>query len=322
MAGFPGFSDIVATTIDNRSGKIADNVTKNNAILTWLKKAGNVKKAAGGDNIFQEFSFAENGNFGWYSGFDPLPMGSQDVLSGAVYQWKQAACPVVMSGLEKLKNSSTQKIIDLMESRLSVAESTMANKIAEGLYSNGTGSGGRTITGLQAVIADVPTVGTYGGVDRSVWSFWRNQITSGGTAAAQGQAFIDKMNTTWASCVRGMDRPKLILADTTFYLKYAGSLQSLIRFTNQEQGDVQFASLKFMDADVVLDGAIGGFAPGNHMYFINPKYMFFRPHEDRNMVALSPENRVPYNQDAEAQILAWAGNLTCSGAQFQGALLT
>ena len=26
------------------------------------------------------------------------------------------------------------------------------------------------------------------------------------------------------------------------------------------------------------------------------------------------------NQDAEVQIMAWAGNLTCSGAQFQGRL--
>jgi hypothetical protein len=35
------------------------------------------------------------------------------------------------------------------------------------------------------------------------------------------------------------------------------------------------------------------------------------------MVPLSPNRRYAINQDAEVQILAWAGALTCSGAQFQ-----
>jgi hypothetical protein len=36
------------------------------------------------------------------------------------------------------------------------------------------------------------------------------------------------------------------------------------------------------------------------------------------MVPLSPNRRYATNQDAEVQILGWAGNLTTSGAQFQG----
>ena len=40
------------------------------------------------------------------------------------------------------------------------------------------------------------------------------------------------------------------------------------------------------------------------------------------MVPLSPNRRYATNQDAEVQILAWAGNLTSSGAQFQGRFFT
>jgi hypothetical protein len=36
------------------------------------------------------------------------------------------------------------------------------------------------------------------------------------------------------------------------------------------------------------------------------------------MVPLSPNRRYATNQDAESQILAFAGNLTTSGRQFQG----
>jgi hypothetical protein len=38
------------------------------------------------------------------------------------------------------------------------------------------------------------------------------------------------------------------------------------------------------------------------------------------MVPLSPGSRYSVNQDAAVQILAWAGNLTMSGAQFQGVM--
>jgi len=51
---------------------------------------------------------------------------------------------------------------------------------------------------------------------------------------------------------------------------------------------------------------------------LNTKYLFYRPHAQRDMVALSPGKRYSVNQDAEVQILAWAGNLTASGLQFQG----
>ena len=38
------------------------------------------------------------------------------------------------------------------------------------------------------------------------------------------------------------------------------------------------------------------------------------------MVSLNPSKRYSVNQDAEVQILAWAGNMTMSGGQFQGKL--
>jgi len=117
----PNISDIMATTIENRSKKIADNVTNNNALLKRLSTKGKIKTVSGGTYIMQELSFAENSNAGWYSGYDILPTGVTDVLSAAQYDWKQAAVPVVISGLEQLQNSGKEAMIDLMESRLSVA---------------------------------------------------------------------------------------------------------------------------------------------------------------------------------------------------------
>lgn len=320
---FPNVSDIVATTIQNRSRQIADNVTKNNAILAKLNQRGNVRTISGGNVIFEELSFAENANGGFYSGYDLLPVAAQDVISAAEFQIKQYAVPVVMSGLEMLQNSGKEQFIDLLEARLNVAESTMMNQLSQSIYSDGTGSGGKEVTGLNAAVPSDPTTGTYGGINRATWSFWRSKLydfstsTGGNATSSNIQA---GMNNLWAQTTRGADRVDLIVMDTNYWSLYMASLQAQQRFTSPETGNLGFPSIKFMDADVVLDGGIGGFCPANTGFFLNTKFIKWRPHKDRNMVPLSPNRRYAINQDAEVQILAWAGNLTASGAQFQGRL--
>jgi hypothetical protein len=313
-------TDIIATTIQSRTRQIADNVTKNNALLAKLNQRGNVKPFGGGNVILQELSFAQNGNAGFYSGYDLLPVAASDVISAAEFNIKQLACPVVMSGLEMLQNSGKEAFIDLLEARLNVAESTMANKLAESVYSDGTGSSGKEVTGLDAAVPSDPTTGTYGGIDRATWSFWRSglydfsaQSVTPGADTIQGA-----LNKLWASLVRGSDRPDLVVLDNTYWSYFMGSLQAQQRFTDPKTGELGFPTIKFMDSDVVLDGGIGGYCPAATGFMLNTKYIFMRPHKDRNMVALSPNRRYAINQDAEVQILAWAGNLTCSGAQFQG----
>lgn len=320
---FPNVSDIVATTIENRSKKIADNVTKNNALLAKLESRGNVKPFSGGTKIMQELSFAENANAGWYSGYDLLPVAAQDVLSAAEFNIKQAACPIVMSGLEMLQNASKEQMIDLMEGRITVAESTMANLLADGVYSDGTANGGKQVDGLDAAVPIVPNLGTYGGILRSdpLWTFWLTTTTTvlAAVTASNVQGYL---NTMWGSLVRGSDRPDLIVMDPIWWGAYMNSLQLIQRFAGTEKAKLGFPTVQYMDADVVLDGGIGGFCPTKTAFMLNTKYIFWRPHSARNMVPLSPNKRYAINQDAEVQILGWAGNLCMSGSKFQGRLIS
>jgi hypothetical protein len=314
---FANISDILATTIENRSKKVADNVTDNNAVLKRLSEKGNMKTFSGGSKILQELSFAENANFGWYSGYDILPVGVSDVISAAEYDITQAAAPVVMSGLEMLQNAGKEKMIDLMDARLSVAEATMANQMSVGLYSDGTASSGKQIDGLDKAIL---ATGTYGGIDRATWTFWVPYVKTETSTSGNIQT---QFNDMWSNLVRGSDRPDLIMVDNLLWILYVESLQAQQRFTSPETGALGFPSIKYMDADVVLDGGIGGGLTGglaSTSFWLNTDYLHYRPHARRNMVPLSPNRRYATNQDAEVQILAWAGNLTVSGSKFQGRL--
>lgn len=316
---FPNVSDIIATTIEKRSKKIADNVSKNNALLARLKQRGKSRPFSGGRLIYEELSFAQNGNAGFYSGYDLLPVNAQDVITAAQFDIKQAACPIVISGLEMLQNAGPEQMIDLLTSRVDVAEATMQNLVAGSIYSDGTGYGGKEITGLNAAVPLANTSGTYGGIDRATWTFWQNKIKNvSGTAT-----LLADMNELWSNLIRGMERPDLIVVDATIWRAYVALVQDQQRFTSMEGSGTAgfgFPSIKFMDADMVLDGGIGGFCPTGTGFFLNTKYLHFRPHSARNFVSLSPNKRYSINQDAEVQILAWAGNMTCSGAQFQGRL--
>lgn len=315
---FPNISDIATTTIDERSGELADNVSKNNVLTTRLLRKGNIRLFSGGDLIDEELMYAENDNFLWYSGNDQLQVASQDVISAAQYTIKQCAAAVVISGLEMLKNSGRQKIIDLLEGRIANAEKTMMNRMSEAIYSDGTGYAGKQMVGLASAVPVDPTTGTYGGIDRSLWSFWRSQLRNAG--AMTSATIYGHMNALWADCVRGRDRPDLIVFDENLWGLYVGALQAQQRFTTPGEAELGFPSLKFMDADVVLDGGIGGYAPTSSGWFLNTNYMSIRPHADRNMVPLNPRRRVALNQDAEVEIIAWAGAMTMRGSMFHGFL--
>lgn len=318
---FPNVTDIVATTIESRSKKIADSVTKNNALLRRLDSRGNQRTISGGSLILEEISYAENTNAGWYSGYDLLPVAAQDVISAAQFDIKQAACPVTVSGLDELKNAGKEQMINLLEGRMSVAESSMMNLLAAGVYSDGTGAGGKQVVGLNAAVPVNPATGTYGGIDRVAWPVWRSKSTTA-AAALTPTTIQAEFNAMWASLVRGMDRPDLIVVDNFMWQTYLASLQAQQRFTGTETAKLGFPTVAYMDADVCLDGGLGGFMPTKTAFFLNTKFLFWRPHSARNMVSLDPSKRYAINQDSSVSILAWAGAMTCSGAQFQGRLIS
>lgn len=317
-------TEIVTTTLRNRTGKLADNVTENNALLMRMKKRGKVKTVSGGRTIVQELEYAENGTFRRYSGYEALNISPSDVFSGAEFNYAQAACAVSISGLEMLQNNGEEAIIDLLESRISNAEKTLVNNIAADCYSDGTADGGRQIGGLQLLVDPTPSTGTVGGIDASssAGSFWRNiafDATTDGGAAATSANIQSYMNRVWVQLVRGKDAPDLIVADNNYWRLYLESLQAIQRITSDEMASAGFSSLKYMNADVVLDGGVSGGCGTNTMYFLNTDYIYFRPHADRNFVPLGDE-RFAVNQDAMVKLIGFAGNMTVSNRRLQGVL--
>jgi hypothetical protein len=320
----PNLSEIITTTLRNRTGKLADSVTKNNALLTRLKARGKIKPVSGGRTIVQELAYAENGTFRRYSGYDVLNITPSDVFSAAEFNYAQAALAVSISGLEQLQNTGENQLIDLLEQRIENAETTLMNNIALDAYSDGTADGGKQIGGLALLVPDNPALGTVGGIPRPTWTFWRSQkfgaVADGGGAATSAN-IQSYMNRLYLLCSRGSDHPDLIVADNAYYRLYWESLQAIQRISKQtDVGQAGFDTLQYMGADVVFDGGYGGGATANHMWMLNTKYLFFRPHSDRNFEPIGSD-RAPLNQDATIKLIGFAGNMTMNVAFLQGVLI-
>lgn len=335
-------SDIIATTIQHRSGTLADNTENNNALIRRLKAKGNVRTFSGGNVILEEIMYTDSSsiNVNSYSGYETLNVGANSPISAAQFSIAQYSGAITMSGLEMLQNASKEQIIDLLEGRVKVTEAQMMNRIDYDLYQDGTGNGGKNLTGLAASVPDNPTTGTYGGINRATWSFWQPQryrgVTDGG-AAVSASNIQNYMTTLGLRLVRGSDKPDLWVADATYYGFYVNSLQAIQRITSSTGSGSAGAGfgpeLKFygggMAADVVLGGGVSGAvnttgstggATSAHMWALNTNYIHYRPHKDRNFVPIGGE-RQAVNQDAIVKLIGWAGNMTMSGSQYQGVLI-
>ena len=309
----PNLSEIVTTTLRNRSRQLADNVTNHNALLRKMRERGNVVELSGGRDIVRELEYQANDTVNFYSGYEVLDTSPADVLSSAVYDWKQLAGTVTISGLEEIKNSGPEAIINLLEARISVLEKSLENSLSTSLYSDGTGSSGKEVGGLQLVIADAGT-GTVGGINSSTFTFWQNVQTTATSSAFSSTNVQADMNNIYLSLVRGVDKPDIVTADANAYKAFLGSLQAIQRVADANEANSGFVTTRYLGSDVYYDDQV----PTNHMFFINTNYLRLEVAADRNFVPL--DTRMSVNQDAMVVPMVWSGNLTCSNRALQGVI--
>lgn len=315
------WGEITASTLNKRRRAFADNVLNHNSLLRELNQRGNIDLVDGGESLVEEIEYAENQTFMWYTDYEAFDISEAEPFSAAEFSWKQAACSVSMSGKKMRQNSGQPQMIRLLRAKIRNAEKTMMNNISTGVYSDGTGSSGKQIGGLQLLVADDPTTGTVGGIDRAAQSFWRNisyDASTDGGAAASASNIQAYMNAVWIQLVRGSDRPRLITADSNYFRFFWESLQAIQRIADARDGESGFESLRYYGPGGSARVNYDDTCPTNHMYFLNTDYIFHRVHRDANMEPLM--RREPVQQDAIVQPIIFMGNLTLANAALQGVL--
>lgn len=324
----PNFNALLTSTLKRHRSKLTDNITDNNALLAQLKSHGFVREEPGSESIVENLMYAENSTVGSFGGWDILDLTPQDNITAAVYQWKHLAGTITITDEELFKNSGSRtRIFNLLEAKIRNLQISMEHEVSRQLAGDGTGNGGKNLTGLNILVEDGGAWSSVGNIDASVAAnaFWRNQWadfsgTSFETDDGKGTEGVKQLRTIANKASRGKDRPTLILTAREVFEAYMATLGDKKRFTNTTMADMGFENILFdnipmvWDDDVPTDDSSTDFTA----WVLNSNYLKFVIGEGRNMH--SSEFQEPSNQAAMSSKTLFYANLVLNQRARQGRL--
>ncbi len=301
----PNVGLLLSTTLKKYRKTLIDQIHKSNAVFYYLKQQGNIKEEDGGERIVVPVMYGKNSTAGSYSGYDSLDVTPQQGIDSAEFNWKQYSVSIAISGEEERKNAGSSKIIDILEARTKQARMSVTEQLSTGLFSDGTGNGGKDLTGLEAMVLNS---GTYGGINSATYTWWQAGVDTATEALGTSKMRIG-FNT---ASLGGKDTPDLIVTSQTLYQSYEG----LLTYTSpavpyfpsegtKKLGDGGFQVLEFKGTPIVWDEL----CLAGSMYFLNTNHMNLTVHKDANFEVTDFVK--PENQDARVAQILFMGNLTC-----------
>lgn len=237
------YDALFTTTLRNYRKKLADNVTRGNKFVAWLKDKGRFKTQSGGINVHIPLMHAQNNTADIYSGYGLLDTTPQDGLTTALFDWSQLSVSITISQLEKKQNKGEAKILDLLKAKTMQSEVSLKELlnhcILTGRITAAVASQqilrriGRLDSGalgpmpLGALIDLDPTRSvSIGNINGNTYSFWRNQATDFGNTATF-VALRNLMNRTFDNCSKGTGgSPDLLVGDQIAWEEYWLALEN------------------------------------------------------------------------------------------------
>ena len=311
------FDNIVGTTLERyfTSGKATDNIFSRTAVLDFVKRRATIQ-SQGGRNANIPVMGAKNSTFQNYSGYDTLQPSVDDIIDTAVYEWKQSAIYVPISGLEEAKNSGDKAVINLLKAKTSNAEMTTADIYEEMLFlADGLGTG-TTPTNYTASTKEwaglasiVGTTNTVGGISGTTDTWWQSHV-----AAASGTLTLAKLANAYNSVSYGADKCDFEVTTQVLYEKYESLLQANQRFTDASTAKAGFDNLMHKGGVV----AWSDYCPAEEWYFLNSRHI--------NLTVLDGKWMKfngfiqPYDKDAKYGMILNYGTFTTDGRRYLGKL--
>jgi len=296
------YGEISAITEKYFHKKLVDNIFDSNTLLQRSRKKGWYETIPGGESIMVPVAYATTTAAGWYSGADTLSTTKNDQITALNFDWKFAYASITINRADELKNSGPQQIIDLVKSKVQLAEKTLADNIGTGLYNAGTTTD--AIIGLRLA---VDSTGTYGGISRTDYSWLAAQEDSTTTTLS-----IKKLQNICGDATVGNAKPTVITTTQDIWDDYFSLLQPQQRFQDSETANGGFQSLLFAGSPMIVDSH----CPASNLFALNEDYLSFKAHKDENF--RFEEFTKPVNQNVSSAKVYWAGALCCSNPRLQG----
>ena len=296
------YDQITAITEKKFIPKLVDNIFNANPLLKKLRERE--QPQPGGEKVLVPLNYATVTASGWYQGAETLSTTDNEVITSAEYEWKQLYANISITRRDELRNMGDAAIINFVKSKVEVAEKTIRDKLATGVYNDGSDS--KQIQGLKLIAS---TSNTVGGISQSTYSWWQANVDSTTTTLT-----LSAMQSLYGDCGEGTEYPNLAIGDQDMYDRYYALLQPQQRFADDDMAKGGFKSLQFNGIPVVVDPN----AASGDLYMLNLDYLTLYPHRDENF-RLEPFVK-PINQNVKVAKVFWMGALASSNNRRHGLL--
>lgn len=305
-------NDLIASTLESKHKTIVDQIRNKSDYFRAIERKGYIKKITGGSEgrkviVGDNDSATTQRKQGVGGAPATLSLSYADDMNTLYFDWAQYFDEIVLAKDTILCASGPEAVIDYVMSKVELAKGRHATAISRDLV--GLQSSTLGMLGLQDLIADDPTTGSIGGIDRSTNTWARNQMVDAS----------DLSITPSATTIEGLfhlmmtklkidgNKPELIVCDSVFYSYFREATRGREMYINTGNGDSNF-SLKFDGVEVVEDTSTT--MPASHAYFISPNTIKYEVQRDRWMsrrfagIGLDISNQDAYVQGIESMICA------------------
>lgn len=295
------YNEISATTQKYYIPRLVDNIFNSNALLQRWRKKEQYKAESGGTTIMQPVLYATTSAVQWYSGADTLSTTANDQITAAEFTRAHIAANITISHTDELQNDSDARMVDFVRSKVQAAEMTIADSIGTAMFNLGTDT--KAIVGLRLA---VDSAGTYGGINRSSYSWWSAQEDSTSTVLT-----MPLLQGAYGDCTVGNDKPTVAVTTQDLYDAYNNLLTPLQRFQDEDTAKGGFTNVMFNGIPVIVDSH----CTASHWFFLNEKYFTLYYNKNDNF-RFEPFIK-PVDQAMASAKIFWAGQLVCSNCRMQ-----
>ena len=255
-----------------------DNIFPRSWLLENIREGQSFRKGAG-DPITGTIEYAINTTVKSMSELETLDVVRVDVFDRYEYPWKFVGGDIVMSTFEQLVTAGAAGKFDLEAGKIDNLKKSFFNQINVDLFSDGTGNGGKQAGGLQLLVSTSPTSGSPGGINRALFTFWRNQQASG----AKSSTAFDNLKSTARSIYNlcsngiGQETPDYMCSDRTVFEGYESLSVTLERYVRTDANQKLVSGYKgtqmmFKDIPWAFDAA----CPSGSAFILNRRNLFIR----------------------------------------------
>jgi len=254
------------------SDVIFDNVTTRTSLLYAYKLMNAIDKVGGKPhlryNIMKELPTATG-----YSDLDTITPERADPVTSAVYEWKQLAAPVQVSGLDMIKTGD-DGVEDLLALMIAAAETSLRESLGGstlGIFSDAGESDVRKITGLQNILGTSTTTGTVGNISRATQTNWQHQ--SANVSSAFTTNGLNRFRTLYRQCTYFDESPNVIVLNGSTMDNFERDLTSSFQVNlpimgvsggNEMMIEAGFPNIRYKGALLFADDGV----PANAGYFL------------------------------------------------------